>query len=207
MSPASSQKQDPTKAEPQAELASSAGAGSGRWTAGPAATNDRAVRRLMVLAVAAVLSLAAAALTAVGAWTASSSGPQANRAFVDERATGELVGQVTNAITIIYSYDYHNLGATEDAAKDVITGAFAEEFGQVFGPVKRFAPAQQAILRTSVPAAGVKLLRGDHAQLLMMVNQSGTRGPDQEPTGAAARLVVEAQKVDGRWKIAGVGSE
>jgi Mce-associated membrane protein len=161
----------------------------------------------MVLAVAAVLSLSAAALTAVGAWMASSSGPRANQAFVDERATGELVGQITNAVSTIYSYDYHNLGATEDAAKNVITGGFAEEFDQVFDPVKRLAPAQQAILRTSVPAAGVKLLRDDDAQLLMMVNQSGTRGPEQEPTGAAARLVVEAQKVDGRWKISGVGSE
>lgn len=167
----------------------------------------RRVRRLVVLGVAAVLLVAASVVLGVGALTARDSGPLANEAYVDSAATAEVVGQVTDAITTVYSYDYNSLPANEAAAKAVITGKFADEFARVFEPVKQLAPAQQAVLRTSVPAAGVSLLQGDRARLLMMVDQNGTRGPSREPTGATARLVVDAQKVDGRWKISEVTPE
>jgi len=139
--------------------------------------------------------------------TARSAGPLANKAFVDSAATAELVGQVTNAMTTVYSYDYNTLPANEAAAKGVITGKFATEFPRVFEPVKQLAPQEQAVLKSTVPAAGVILLQGDRARLLMMVDQIGTRGTAKEPTGATARLVVDAQKVDGRWKIAEVTPE
>jgi Mce-associated membrane protein len=167
----------------------------------------RRVRRLVVLGVAAVLLVAASVVLGVGALTARDSGPLANEAYVDSAATAEVVGQVTDAITTVYSYDYNSLPANEAAAKGVITGKFADEFARVFEPVKQLAPAQQAVLRTSVPAAGVSLLQGDRARLLMMVDQSGTREQSREPTGATARLVVDAQKVDGRWKISEVTPE
>jgi Mce-associated membrane protein len=118
-----------------------------------------------------------------------------------------VVGQVTNAISRVYSYNYTTLPADEAAAKAVITGKFADEFGRVFEPVKQLAPQEQAVLKSTVPAAGVLQLQGDRARLLMMVNQAGVRGTDKQPTGATARLVVDAQKVDGQWKIAGVTPE
>jgi Mce-associated membrane protein len=151
--------------------------------------------------------VAASVVVAVGAYTARTSGPLANQAFVDSAATAELVGQVTNAMTTVYSYDYNTLPANEAAANGVITGKFATEFPRVFGPVKQLAPQEQAVLKSTVPAAGVIMLQGDRARLLMMVDQVGTRGAAKEPTGATARLVVDAQKVDGRWKIAEVTPE
>ncbi|MDT7639620.1 MAG: Mce-associated rane protein, partial [Pseudonocardiales bacterium] len=84
---------------------------------------------------------------------------------------------------------------------------FATEFPRVFGPVKQLAPQEQAVLKSTVPAAGVILLQGDRARLLMMIDQTGTRGAAKEATGATARLVVDAQKVDGRWKISEVTPE
>jgi Mce-associated membrane protein len=160
-----------------------------------------------VLATAAAVLVVAAVLLGVAAFTAMSSGGRSNEAFVNAGDTSELVGQVTNAITTVYSYDYQNLPATENAAKDLVTGMFATEFGRVFGPVKQLAPQQQSVLRTTVPAVGVSLLEGDRARLLMMVDQAGVRGPSKAPTGATARLVVDAEKVDGRWKISGVTPE
>jgi Mce-associated membrane protein len=185
-------------AEPTADLAAAV-------TPGPA--DRKRVRLLFGLAGAAVLLVAASVVVAVGAYTARTSGPLANQAFVDSAATAELVGQVTNAMTTVYSYDYNTLPANEAAANGVITGKFATEFPRVFGPVKQLAPQEQAVLKSTVPAAGVIMLQGDRARLLMMVDQVGTRGAAKEPTGATARLVVDAQKVDGRWKIAEVTPE
>jgi Mce-associated membrane protein len=62
-------------------------------------------------------------------------------------------------------------------------------------------------LKSTVPAAAVSLLQGDRARLLMMVDQAGTRGPDKQPTGATARLVVDAVKIGGQWKISEVTPE
>jgi Mce-associated membrane protein len=175
---------------------------------GPDLAADRKrVRLLTGLAAAAVVLVAAAVLTAVGWRSAATSGPRSNEAFVDSAATAEVVGQVTNDMTTVYSYDYTNLPANEAAANAVITGKFATEFPRVFGPVKQLAPQEQAVLKSTVPAAGVILLQGDRARLLMMIDQTGTRGAAKEATGATARLVVDAQKVDGRWKISEVTPE
>jgi Mce-associated membrane protein len=171
------------------------------------AADRKRVRLLTGLAAAAVLLVAAAVVTAVGWRAAATSGPRSNEAFVDTAATAEVVGQVTNDMTTVYSYDYTTLPANETAANAVITGKFATEFPRVFGPVKQLAPQEQAVLKSTVPAAGVILLQGDRARLLMMVDQTGTRGPAKEATGATARLVVDAQKVDGRWKISEVTPE
>ena len=172
-----------------------------------AAARARRIRRLVVLGVAAVVLVAATVVTAVGAMAARDSGALSNKAFVDSPATAEVIGQVTDAVATVYSYDYKSLPASESAAKAVITGKFADDFNRVFEPVKQLAPSQQAVLRTTVRAAGVSQLQGDRARLLMMVDQSGVRGAAKEPTGATARLVVDAQKVDGRWKISEVTPE
>jgi len=174
----------------------------------PGAEADRKRMRLLVgVAVVAVLLVCASVVLAVGAFTARTSGPLANKAFLDTGQTAELVGQMTSAMTTVYSYNYTTLPANEAAAKGLVTGKFADEFARVFEPVKQLAPQEQAVLKSTVPAAGVILLQGDRARLLMMVDQTGTRGTAKEPTGATARLVVDAQKVDGRWKIAGVTPE
>lgn len=172
-----------------------------------AAARTRRVRRLVVLGVAAVVLVAGAVVAGVGAMAARDSGALANKAFVDSPATAEVIGQVTDAVATVYSYDYKSLPASESAAKAVITGKFATDFDRVFEPVKQLAPSQQAVLRTTVRAAGVSQLQGDRARLLMMVDQSGVRGTAKEPTGATARLVVDAQKVAGRWKISEVTPE
>ena len=174
----------------------------------PAPPADRwATRLLAVLAVSAVLLVAAAVLLGV-AWGAERhSGPRANQAFIDGGATAALVGEVTSAVIAVYSYDYTTLPANEAAAKAVVTGRYAGEFDKLFASLKQVAVAEQASMRTTVPAAAVSLLQGDRARLLMMVDQAGVRGTDRQPTGASARLVIDAQRIEGHWKIAEVTPE
>jgi Mce-associated membrane protein len=174
----------------------------------PAPPADRrATRLLTVLAVLAVLLVATAVLLGV-AWGAQRhSGPRSNQAFTDGGATAALVGEVTNAVIAVYSYDYTTLPANEAAAKAVVTGRYASEIDRLFAPLKQVAVAQQASMRATVPAAAVSLLRGDRARLLMMVDQAGVHGTDKQPTGASARLMIDAQRIEGHWKIAEVTPE
>jgi Mce-associated membrane protein len=172
-----------------------------------AAGHATRVRALVVLGVAAVVLVAGAVLLAIANHAARTSGPLTNGAFVDVQDTAEVLGQITGAMKIVYSYDFKTLDANEAAARGVIVGKFGEEFDKVFEPVKQLAPQQQAALTTTVPAAGVMQLQGDHARLLMMVDQRGTRAGGQPIAGTSARLVVQAEQVDGRWKIAEVTPE
>jgi Mce-associated membrane protein len=167
----------------------------------------RQVRRLTVLGVAAVLLLAAAGLLAFGNHEARSSGVLANHALVDADGTAEVVSQLTAAIKTVYSYDYRSLDKTEADAKQLITGEFAGEFDRMYAPLKQEAPKQQTVLNTEVPTAGVMQLSGDRARVLMMVDQRGTYSGNQPLPPVTARLVVEAQRVDGRWLIAKVTNE
>lgn len=167
----------------------------------------RQVRRLTVLGVAAVLLLAAAGLLAFGNHEARTSGVLANHALVDADGTAEVISQLASAVKTVYSYDYRSLDKTEADAKQLITGEFAGEFDRIFAPVKEMAPKEQAVLNTDVPTAGVMQLSGDRARVLMMVDQRGTHTGNQPLPPVTARLVVEAQRVDGRWLIAKVTNE
>lgn len=176
----------------------------------PATTAEpdrRRTRLLTALGVVAVLLLAATTLLAVAWYSSRESGPLTNQAFADGARTSELVGQVTNAVVTVYSYDYTTLPENEAAAKAVITGDFTAEFDKTFQPVKDGATKQMTVLNTTVKAASVSQLQGDRARLLMMVDQTGTKGPAKEPTAASSRLAIDALWTDGRWKISGVTPE
>lgn len=58
-----------------------------------------------------------------------------------------------------------------------------------------------------MPKSAVASITGDTATVYLFVNQVITRVDDtgkKVQGGAAARLRVDAQNVDGRWKIAGM---
>lgn len=173
----------------------------------PAAEDQARTRRLIALAVAAVLLIAVAVLLAFENHSARANGPLANEAFVDTSSTTEVETEMAAAIKTVYSYDYRSLDANRAAAKEVITGQFAQDFDKVFDAVKQLAPKEQAVMTTDVAATGVLQLKDDRARLLMMVDQKGTKAGSQPIGGASARLVVVAQKVDGHWKIAEVTPE
>jgi Mce-associated membrane protein len=197
----------PTSGKPAAGKPADAKSTAGKPADAKPAADPARVRTLIVVGVVAVLLLAGAVLLFIGYHTARTTGALGNDAVVDASATAEVVGDVTAAVKTVYSYDYKTLDRNEADAKTVITGEFAGEFDRVFAPLKQLAPKEQAVLVTAVPAAGVTQLNGDHARLLMMVDQKGTRAGGQALPGSSARLAVEAARVDGRWKIAKVTPE
>jgi Mce-associated membrane protein len=131
----------------------------------------------------------------------------ANTALVDVGATAEIAGQLSDAIETIYSFDFARLDENENAARAVITPAFAAEFDRLFAEVRARAPEQQAVVSATVTLSAVKEITGDRAVLVAFVDQQATRAaPDAESQqlAAAGRLTVTGERVDGRWKIAAV---
>lgn len=135
----------------------------------------------------------------------------ANSALVDVGTTAEVSGQLTDALQTIYSYDFARLDENERAARAVITPEFAEQFNRLFAQVRDLAPQRQAVVSATVTLSAVKEISGDRAVLVVFMDQQATRAAadDGQPTqlAAAGRLTVTGQKIDGRWKIAGVESK
>lgn len=152
-----------------------------------------------------VLLTAAAVFFGYQWYSTQFTGSAANSALTDVGATAEVSQQVGDAVTKIYSFDHARLQQAEDDAAAVITPAFRPEFDRIFGSVRELAPQQQAVVTATIPKSAVASIEGDRATVYVFVDQVIRRqadgGAPQEGT-AAARLRVDAEFLDGRWKVA-----
>ncbi|MEU6699033.1 hypothetical protein [Pseudonocardia sp. NPDC046786] len=203
------------------------GSSTTRGTAGPGSTGpadtaddppaSRARGRAAALLTAPATSRGAAALLAVTvlltaaavffgvSWYRTAfTGSAGNTALTDVGATAQVSEQVTEAVTKVYSFDHARLQQAEDDARAVITPEFQPEFDRIFGSVRELAPQQNAVVTATIPKSAVARIDGDDASVYVFVNQVIRREDDAgvpQEGAAAARLRVDAQFVDGRWKI------
>jgi Mce-associated membrane protein len=167
-----------------------------------------ATRRGTAALLAVTILLVAAAGFFAASWgRLQFSGATSNTALADVGATATVSEQVNEAVTKVYSFDFARLDQAESDARGVITGPFTGQFDQIFGNVRQLAPKQQAVVTATIPKSAVSSIEGDHATVYVFVNQVVRRvddgGKPQEGT-AAARLRVDADYVDGRWKVSGM---
>ncbi|TDB79878.1 hypothetical protein E1264_34865 [Actinomadura sp. KC216] len=161
------------------------------------------VRRWWPVALALAISLSA---FAVDAWAdrRREGSPAANRALVDRGRTGEVIADVSADVARIFTYTHADPAATERAARDALTGRATADHRRLFGLVKQNAPVMRLSLTTKVAKAGlIELTRdGTAAVLLVVLDQTATRGG--RPTGppVAAQLIVTARHDDRHgWRI------
>ena len=153
------------------------------------------------------LVAATIALTALGIWfrleaTSLWDEPAtANQALVDPAATSKVIGDVNAALGKVFSYRYDNTAATEQAAKQSLQGNAQNQYNDLFAQVRQQAPAQKLTVNTKVVDSGVTLVQGEHAQLLVFLDQSATRGDNNQSSLAAAELTVTAQRQGDHWVI------
>jgi Mce-associated membrane protein len=168
----------------------------------PEATPAKRASRLpWVFAVAALL------LAGFGAWftletdSIRSSAAAENQALVDTGATAEVNSSITLALNKIFSYSYDKTEVTEQAAANVLRGKALETYNQLFAQVRQMAPQQKLVLSTRVVNSAVQSLNGDHAQLLVFLDQSATRTDTNTTSAAASQLSVTAERQNGNWVI------
>ncbi|MGH3721615.1 MAG: hypothetical protein ACRDRI_22765 [Pseudonocardiaceae bacterium] len=159
---------------------------------------------LVGLVVTLVMALCLAAWFRGEANQLRGSAAAGNAALVDVGTTGQVSGQVRDAVQRVFSYDFARLDANERAAAGVITGPFARDYPQQFARVRELAPSQQAVVTATVPALAVKMLDGDRAIVVLFIDQRAKRSGQAQSLLAAGRLTVAAQRVNGSWKIADV---
>ncbi|AHH99665.1 hypothetical protein [Kutzneria albida] len=127
-----------------------------------------------------------------------------NQALVDPSGTSQVASEIGDALGKVFSYRYDNTAQTEQAAKQVLAGDALGQYDKLFAEVRKQAPAQKLVLTTKAVLTGVSLLDGDRAQLLVFLDQSATRGDNNQSAVAPAQLTVTAQRQDGHWRITGL---
>jgi Mce-associated membrane protein len=170
-------------------------------------TPPTSTRALAIWGAAALVLVALAAYFGTSWYNATYTGPATNKALVDIGATAQASQQVSDDVKTIYSFDYQRLDQNEKDARAVITPEFGAQFDKLFADVRARAPQQQAVVTATVANSAVRELDGDHAVLVLFMDQIATRANPDNTKGQIAssgRLTVTAQFLDGRWKVADV---
>lgn len=167
-------------------------------------------RRRRPLLLPAVLGISTLVLGGLAAWTGTeahsltSTPAAANSALADPADTAAVRGQVTSAVSALFSYDYANPGPTTRAARRLLTGPAVDQYASLFAQVRKDAPGQKLIVTTAVTSVGVELLTGNQARLLVFATETDQRVGGGQPASAAAMLAVNAVRQGSIWKIEGI---
>ncbi len=129
----------------------------------------------------------------------------ANLALTDAEATTRVTGDVSSALSKVFSYGPGATAGTRAAAEEVLAGKALQQYATLFGQVERQSADQKLTLTTEVVRAGVTRLTDDSAHLLVFLDQVHERR-GRTPTTASAQLTVTAELRDGRWWIVEIGS-
>lgn len=153
----------------------------------------------IILAVVAVV-LAGLAVFFRGKANDLTSG-DTNTALTDSATTSQVKGQLSNAIKQTFSYNYTDLGSTEKAVKDNLTGKAMCEYNLLFGEVKKYAPEQKIVLDTTVREMGIVRIDGDRAEALVYIDQLSTRVDVNKTVAVGGQFAVQAKRDGDHWKI------
>jgi Mce-associated membrane protein len=167
-------------------------------------TQDERPRRARL---PALLLAMAVLLTGAGVWLLvdanglRSAASARNRALVDPAATAQVNAAVTTALNRIFSYSFDRTEVTEQAAADVLRGSALDTYHRLFAQVRELAPAQKLVVTSRVVTSAVQLLEGDHARVLVFLDQSATRADNNSTSASAAQLSVTVKREGDEWVI------
>lgn len=165
--------------------------------------------------VAAVLVIVALLLGGFSAFAATrwghASESTGNHALTDADATKQVSTQVSNALNTLLAFDYKNPDKNDKAAKNLIDGKLADCSGasnkvgydKLMGLLKKKGPQAKLRLKSTVLKSGVQQLRGDEAQVLVLLNQDYSKGDGKgaQHSSALAAATVNAIHKDDTWQL------
>jgi Mce-associated membrane protein len=155
-----------------------------------------------VLVMAALAVACAVVASVLLATSSGASAPtDANQAVVDRTRTAQVVGQVDTDLEHVLSYDYRNPEATRTAAHRALVGDALKQYDVLFTTLQQKAGSQKLVLAAKVVNAGVTILDGSRAQLLVFLDQTSTRTSDGATNTSAAQIRITAVEQGGAWRI------
>jgi hypothetical protein len=147
-----------------------------------------------------LLLLLAPSAPGTGGTAGNSAGNSAgNEAFANAAATRQVTAEVSSDLAGIYSYDYTDLSATTDRARQVLAGQAAAQYAELARSLNG-AVGEKLVVSTTVASAGVESLTPDSATLLVFLIQHATRAGKAVPA-VAGQLQVTARRAGTRWLI------
>ncbi len=156
-----------------------------------------------VLALTA-LALACAVVATVllaSAGQAATTAPDTNTAVVDRTRSAQVIGQVDTDLEHVLTFDYRNPDATRTAAHQALVGQALQQYDVLFTALQSKASSQKLVLTAKVVSAGVTILDGTRAQLLVFLDQTSTRTSDGATSTSAAQIRITAVEQGGVWRI------
>lgn len=121
----------------------------------------------------------------------------------NQLAAAESVRAATESTISILSYQPGTVEKDLAAARNRLTGTFMNAYTSLTHDVViPGAKQKQVAAVATVPAAGSMSATGNHAVVLLFVNQTVTVGQDA-PTNTASIVRVTLDKLGGRWLISG----
>ncbi|MGN2635739.1 hypothetical protein ACTD5D_06005 [Nocardia takedensis] len=121
-----------------------------------------------------------------------------NRAIVDSAATEEVRAAADNALRTIYAYDIKDIDRYEAAVRSVVTGDMLADLDKFSATTIEAIKQAQTSADAKADPIGVTMLTEDHAELLVNLVVSATKGGTAQQS-VAGPVVLRMQKVDGRW--------
>jgi Mce-associated membrane protein len=173
----------------------------------PDVTSARSPRRGRPLALRLVLIVLSAALTVVGIAflvrtnQLNDQKASSNHALSDPNRTSEVIAEVSTGLNQVFSYDYRKPQEAEAAAKRWLTGSAPAQYRTLFDQLQKLAPGQKLTFVAKVSVAGVTNLEGDHARLLVFLDQESTRASDGQSSISAAQVRIGAVRDGNLWRI------
>ena len=130
-------------------------------------------------------------------------GPE-NRALIDIARTEELLTHAKEVSEQLFSYSYTDLRKHEGTFAALTTGEFRTKYIELFADIVSQADDMKLTMTSTVNDAAVRVLNDDHAEALVFLDQSSTRGDTNATTAAGAMFLLTFTPVDGDWKVSDI---
>lgn len=156
-------------------------------------------RALVMLALCVVATFAVAGLLA----TSDDSGAEpADRAFLDSRATAELVSATTTLVGQVFSVDPRKPKVQERLISDHLGPDAESRFRELYAPYLAKKSAG-VTLQTTATSVGVIRLSGDEAEVLVVADQRAS-APDGRANAGTANIRLTLSGGTGAWRITAI---
>lgn len=168
--------------------------------AGPSGARANRVVLVVALAVVAIACLVLSIVFVVHAADKRGAKPD-NLALVDQSLTQEVTAQVSADVVKIFSYNYANAAASQQAAEAVLLDPGRQQYLTLVKLLEQHSQGQQLTLVVKVVQVGVKNLTHSTATVLVFLDQTSTRASDHATTTSAAQVEISAVKQGSAWKV------
>ncbi|MEH6622792.1 MULTISPECIES: hypothetical protein [Dietzia] len=138
---------------------------------------------------------------AVGAFLATEPGVDVdNRAFVDRKATEEVLSAATTNVQRLVAIDHETLDEYHDSLGEFLTPKLVNELDENWPALRDSYEQSATSVDAEVREAGLAYLQGDKAEVLLVQDVSMTR--DGAAAGSTSgTYLVGLDKIDGVWKL------